>query len=56
MIIVKEFVIFERLSFTLDKRLRYYGFMAFHAVGLFLYPGFLIFSRGIERDQWHEVG
>ena len=31
----------------------------FHASGLFLYPlktrGFLMFSGGIERDQWHEM-
>ena len=29
MIIVKEFVISERLSFTLDKRVRYYGVSCF---------------------------
>ena len=31
----------------------------FHASGLFWYPltrGFLMFSGGIERDQWHEMG
>ena len=35
----------------------------FHATGLFRYPlktseykGFLMFSEGIERDQWHEMG
>ena len=34
-----------------------------HATDLFLYPrkhqksiGFLMFSRGIESDQWHEIG
>ena len=26
----------------------------FHATGLFRYP--LMFSGGIERDQWHEMG
>ena len=26
----------------------------FHATDLFRYP--LMFSRGIERDQWHEMG
>ena len=35
----------------------------FHVTGLFLYPlktsenqRFLMFSEGIERDQWHEMG
>ena len=35
----------------------------FHATNLFRYPlktlenkGFLMFSGGIERDQWHEMG
>ena len=35
----------------------------FHAVGLFLYPGkhkktagFLKFSWGVKRDQWHKIG
>ena len=35
----------------------------FNATGLFQYPlktsqtrGFLMFSGGIERDQWHEMG
>ena len=32
----------------------------FNATSLFLYPlktrGFLIFSGGIERDQWYEMG
>ena len=35
----------------------------FHAAGLFLYPlktsgnfGFLMFSRGIEKDQLYEMG
>ena len=35
----------------------------FHSTGFFLYPwkqqktrGFLMFSGGIERDQWHEIG
>ena len=35
----------------------------FHATDLFRYPlktsenkGFLMFSGGIERDQWHEMG
>ena len=35
----------------------------FHATNLFLYPlevsetsGFLTFSGGIEKDQWHETG
>ena len=31
----------------------------FHVTGLFLYPmetGFLMFSGGIERDQWREIG
>ena len=35
----------------------------FHASGLFLYPqktseswGFLMFSGGTEKDQWHEMG
>ena len=32
----------------------------FHATSLFLYPpetrGFLMFSGGMERDQWHEIG
>ena len=31
----------------------------FHVTGLFLYSmetGFLMFSGGIERDQWREIG
>ena len=35
----------------------------FHATGLFTLPenirqnrGFLMFSGGIEKDQWHEMG
>ena len=40
-------------------------FNPFHATGLFRYPpphrkhqqtkGFLMFSEGIERDQWHQM-
>ena len=39
------------------------AFKPFHATGLFLYPlkhqktsCFLMFSGGIERNQWHELG
>ena len=35
----------------------------FYATGVFLYPrkhqkiaGFLMFSRSLEKDQWHETG
>ena len=35
-------------------------FNPFHATGFFLYPlktsGFLMFSGGKERNQWHEMG
>ena len=38
-------------------------FNPFHATDLFRYPletsenqNFLMFSGGIERDQWHEMG
>ena len=30
-------------------------FNTFHATSLFLYP-LMMFSRGIERGQWHEMG
>ena len=30
-------------------------FNSFNATGLFLYPRFLMFSRVIERSQWHEM-
>ena len=37
-----------------------YNIHPFHANGLFQYPlktfGFLMFSRGTERGQWHEMG
>ena len=43
--------------------LKKYKFNLFHAIDLFLYPrkhqktrGFLMFSGGIERDQWHGMG
>ena len=26
----------------------------FHVISLFVYP--LLFSGGIERDRWHEIG
>ena len=28
----------------------------FQVAGVFQYPDFLIFSGGIKRDQWHEIG
>ena len=35
-------------------------FTPFHVIGLCLYPlkisGFLMFSGGIEREHWHEMG
>ena len=50
--------IFENFAKKLDD-----GFNQFHATGLFRYLlkisetfGFLMFSRGIERDQWYEMG
>ena len=32
------------------------AFKSFYANGPFLLPRFLMFSGGIERDQWHELG
>ena len=31
-------------------------FKSFYANGPSLLPRFLMFSGGIERDQWHELG
>ena len=28
----------------------------FQVAGVFQYPDFLIFSGGMKRDQWHEIG
>ena len=39
---------------------KFINYYSIHATGLFLYPlktsGFLMLSRGIKRDQWHEMG
>ena len=45
---------------TLKKMVNYQTlFNSYLATGLFLYPlktsGFLMFSGGIEKDQWHEI-
>ena len=51
---------FTQFSNFLDE---YHGFNLFHATDLFWYPlktsenqMFLMFSGGIKRDQWHEMG
>ena len=47
------------VSVFLEKVILSQDLNPFHASGLFLYPlktrGFLMFSGGIERDQWHEM-
>ena len=57
--ILVDFAESQRVS-KLTELISMFLFNPFHATGLFLYPlgtrGFLRFSGGIERDQWHERG
>ena len=52
--------VFRNLSNNHDKAFFANIFNPFHVTSLVWYPlktsGFLMFSEGIERDQWHEMG
>ena len=48
------FIISVEIFVEVDARASVIVINPYHATGLFVYP--LMFSRGIERDQWNGMG